>query len=405
MINQLKAKHKYVSILAINVVLLLVLIFIGDIQAIMYLGGWLFLITSLIFSKILSTKSMIGLFLLLSFPFLFIGFSYTSLRYYHTISLESLSSSYRAFVYFMISFLVGFLVGILIQKLIKNSTIKISFTVSLSCLVFATLAGYHGWAFQFVFTGLIYFIGGFFNQGKSLRQMVIFYSILVFPFGIALGSLFLIEGLSHVYPIIAIPLISSFIGIWCKDQTNKFYFRSGYIVAAIYLIVLGMGYWGMKNYLQFIFGLEDEPYVTELKFDCYNQSDSSFNNIDIEGKTTVIFFHTKSCKVCYEKLPELESLYSDFKHDTNIIIIAAFIPYQESIDSSFIFNYYRKNGFSYPQYQTREVSKEYERRFNIDGYPHVAIISRQGGIIYNGHFNNDPTIFIDNAKLLVLSDK
>lgn len=403
-LNQLDAKHKYVFILVINVALLLVFISIADIQVLMYFGGWLFFLTSLMFSKIISIKSLIGLFFLLSFPFLFIGITYTSLKYYNTISLESLSSIYIAFIFFLLSFSVGFLIGILIQKTINNSILKLSFFVSITCLVFATLAGFQGWAFQFVFTGLIYFIGGFLNKAKSLRHIVIFYSILVLPFSIALGSFFLINGLSHVYPIIIIPFISSFVGILCNYQISKSYFKSGFGIGIIYLIILGMGYWGMKNYLQYIFGLADRPYVKELKFDCYNPSDSSFNNNDISGKTTVIYFHTKSCKVCYEKLPELESLYNDFKYDTNIIIIAAFVPYSQSNDSSFIFNYYKSKGFSFPQYQTREGSEEYERRFNIDGYPHVTIISKYGDIIHNGLFNNDPTVFVDNTKLFILSD-
>ncbi|MDT8392344.1 MAG: thioredoxin-like domain-containing protein [Bacteroidales bacterium] len=403
--KQIESKHQYISIFIINVVLLLVLILVGDIQVLMYFGGWLFFQTSLLFSKIISTRSLIGLFLLLSFPFLIVGFLFTSFKYHHSISLESLSLSYLAFIYFLISFLVGFLFGCLLQKMIKQPTILISFSVSISCLVFASIAGYYGWAHQFVFTGLIYFIGGLFNDGKSFRQIMTFYFILVLPISLTLGPVFIINGLTHVYPIIVIPLISSFVGIWFKHQIRGTNFKHALIIGTIFLIILGMGYWGMKNYLQFIFGLDDEPYITELKFDFYNESDSSFDNIDIVGKTTVIYFHTKSCKVCYEKLPELESLYSDFKHDTNIIIIAAFIPYQKTTDTSFIFKYHRKKGFSFPQYQTREVSKEYEHRFNIKGYPHVTIINKQGQIIHNGHFNNDPMVFIDNAKHFVQSDK
>lgn len=404
-ISLIEEKYKNILILIINVALLLAFIFIPDIQLIMCFGGWLFFLVSVIFSKKLSTISLISLFLLLSIPFLIIGFIIISLKFYGEISIEGILSTYPVFSLFLLSFSIGFIIGVLIQKLIKNSITKVSLIVSLSCMVFAFLSGSQGWPFQFVFTGLIFFIAGFFNRTKSLKQLIIFYFILVMPFSLVFSSYVLLNSLSHIYPIVLIPFVSSIIGIICDRYIQRSFLIFGFILGIIYLSVLGMGYWGMKNYLGYIWSLEKNPIINEIKFDVYNSSDTSFTENNIRGKTTVLYFHTTSCSVCYKKLPELETLYLDYKDDTNTLILAVHIPLSIIEDTSIIMRHHRKFKYSFPQYFAKGGKDIYEKRFNIVTYPHVSIIGKNGNTIHNGRFNNDPTVFVNNARTLVLSDK
>jgi thiol-disulfide isomerase/thioredoxin len=403
--NERILKHTgLVRALSVNFILLLAHLLFKDAQFTLCTGVWLMFLFSYLANPILRIGSLAGLFLLSIFPFiLFIYFRHSQV-YFDGISWDSFYAIYPYLSVFLIAVFISFIIGVLIQKLIKSPKIKQRIIFSLTALTFAILSGSQGWAFQFSFIGFIYFFAVLLYKGSSLKDRLILSLFLLLPYLGLFGPFILFDSLVHVYPFLVIPILSIAAALLCLliFRNSKKILASALVL--FYLVFLVLGYWGMKNYLQFAFGLNDSPFVKEIKFDFYNSTDDSYTNKEIEGKTTVIYFHTKTCSVCYKKLPELESLYHEFKSDTNIVIVAAFLPYNTFEDTSFIFNFHRKLKYSYPQYISRESANIYEERFNIDGYPHVTIIGKEGNIIHNGLFNNDPMVFVNNARLFILDD-
>ncbi|MCK4569003.1 MAG: TlpA family protein disulfide reductase [Bacteroidales bacterium] len=267
-------------------------------------------------------------------------------------------------------------------------------------ILFASLS----WPVQFVATGIIYFLTGLFSPKGGLKIKFVYYLLIISTHFLFYDLLALIIGNIWVSPIVIIPFISTGIGIWCIGLVRRKSLLIAIIAGLIYVSTIILGYWGMYNYLEYIFGLEKKPYINELKLDLYDSSGNSITEKDIKGKTAVLYFHTKSCAVCYKKLPDLESLYQDFIDDTNVLVIAVNIRLSLIEDTSYIMNHYRKSQYSFPQYISRGLSSDYEYRFNINGYPHLTIIGKNGDVIHNGRFNYDPAIFVDNAYKLVLSD-
>jgi thiol-disulfide isomerase/thioredoxin len=393
-----------VRALSVNFILLLAHLLFKDAQFTLCTGVWLMFLFSYLANPILRIGSLAGLFLLSIFPFiLFIYFRHSQV-YFDGISWDSFYAIYPYLSVFLIAVFISFIIGVLIQKLIKSPKIKQRIIFSLTALTFAILSGSQGWAFQFSFTGLAYFIAVILYKNSSIKDVLLFSVYLLLPYFVIFGFSIIYNNLIHIYPLLGIPVIGVTIGILCHMLYKKSKRTWGVALVILYFLFLIFGYWGMKNYVQFAFGLNDSPFVKEIKFDFYNSTDDSYTNKEIEGKTTVIYFHNKTCSVCYKKLPELESLYHEFKSDTNIVIVAAFLPYNTFEDTSFIFNFHRKLKYSYPQYISRESANIYEERFNIDGYPHVTIIGKEGNIIHNGLFNNDPMVFVNNARLFILDD-
>ena len=394
-----------VSALLLNFILLLAFFLFKDPQYTLWTGVWLLFLCSFFAKSTIRISSLSGLFLLSIFPFLLFTYLYQSLVYLKGISWDSFYAIYPVFSVFLIAVFLGFVFGVFMQKLIKSRKIKQRMIYSLTALTLAILSGSQGWAFQFSVIGLIYFFATLSYKGSSPKDRLILSLFLLLPYLCLFGPFILFDSLVHIYPFLVIPILSIASALLCLLILRNSKKILASVLVLFYLVFLVLGYWGMKNYLQFAFGLNNSPFVKEIRFDFYNSIIDSYTNKEIEGKTTAIYFHTKSCSVCYKKLPEFESLYQEFKNDTNIVIVAAFLPYNIYEDSAFIFDFYRKFKYTYPQYISREPADIYKERFNIKAYPHLTIISKNGTVIHNGSFNNDPTIFVDNARTIVLNDQ
>lgn len=403
-LSHIACPYIYFAIL-VNLVLLLAFFSFKDLQYVMWTGVCLLFLSSFLVKPEPRISILAGLFLLSTFPFIIFTYIFQSLEYFDGVSWDSFYAIFPVLLIFLIATFISFLLGFILQKTIKNQQYKKWIIISTTALAFAILSGSVGWAYQFSIIGIIYFLSAFFNKNSNLRSKALFLIFLLAPYLLLIGSIIIYDSLIHVYPLVGIPLLSGVCGFICRYLSGNHRKTLGYAIATGYIILLIIGYWGMKNYLQYAFSLNDKPFVSEIIFDLYNSNDNSFTNKKTEGKTTVIYFHTKSCSVCYKKLPELESLYQAFKSDTTVAIIAAFLPYSIYEDSSFIFEFYREHNYNYPQYMAWEPANIYEERFNIDAYPHLTIIGKDGNIIHNGSFNNDPLIFVDNAESLVLSDR
>lgn len=389
----------------INILLLLTLIFIPDFQFIMFFGGWLMFFSTIILAGKFTIKKLIAFFIFSSAPFLVIGLVYISFKIYSQICFEGILKGYPAFGLIFLALIAGFVAGIILEKSFGNSFTKRTIMISLSAFIFAVLCGYVSWPFQLAFTGYLYFIAGYINNAKSNRDYIFYYLMIIIPYNVAISPYLILNKYSHVYPVILATLVGPLIGMFSKHLYIKSKKTLFFILIILYYGIVTISYWGMKNYLEYIFGLDDTSTIKELKLDLYDVSGTSFTEKDIIGKTSVIYFHTKACKICYDKMPELEQLYQQFKNDTNILILGVFLPYDHYGDSTYIFRYHNKKGFRFPQYQSKECSKIYESRFNINAFPHVTIIGKNNNVIHNGRFNNNSSIFINNATSLVLSDK
>ncbi len=133
-----------------------------------------------------------------------------------------------------------------------------------------------------------------------------------------------------------------------------------------------------------------------------NFKDSTFSRLALTNKTVVLDFWFVNCKPCRELMPYFVSLSESYKQDTNIVFL--------SINNGEIDKYAKANKFL----EDQNVDKShfgYDRNgniskfFQVNKYPELIIINKNGKISYSrGGFNSDE-IFVFSKKMHEIIDK
>jgi hypothetical protein len=100
-------------------------------------------------------------------------------------------------------------------------------------------------------------------------------------------------------------------------------------------------------------------------------------------------------------MPELEKLTNKYDEFQDVLIYAVVVP-TSIIDTSWI-NVVPKLCKKYEIHYAISLDniQTVTSNFNFNTFPHVIIIDKTGTVIYNGRFNNNPLIFVNNISTLL----
>jgi len=270
-------------------------------------------------------------------------------------------------------------------------------------LAISLLSGALNWLNQFVICGITYLLAGLLYR-ENFRISRFFYgSIAVLPFLSIYATHVVFHGLSHVYPIAFLPLISIFAGL----IFNKL-FAAGmskprimtYISASLVIIFL-LGYVGMPNWLAYSFSKKTSDRFPVPSIQLTNVNGESFNLNEQSGKVLVLDFWSTSCGICFKKFPDFDRLKQKYTSQKDIEFYAVNLiqPREElssvmKITGSFNFSFSTLYTDNNSANQIRELLK-------VEAVPTIVIINKQGEVVYTGDFNTEKYVFVNNIYDLI----
>ena len=270
-------------------------------------------------------------------------------------------------------------------------------------LAISLLSGALNWLNQFVICGITYLLAGLFYRENFGISRFIYGSIMVLPFLSIYATHVVFHGLSHVYPIAFLPLISIFAGL----IFNKL-FAAGmskprimtYISASLVIIFL-LGYVGMPNWLAYSFSKKTSDRFPVPSIQLTNVNGESFNLNEQSGKVLVLDFWNTSCGICFKKFPDFDRLKQKYTSQKDIEFYAVNLiqPREElssvmKITGSFNFSFSTLYTDNNSANQIRELLK-------VEAVPTIVIINKQGEVVYTGDFNTEKYVFVNNIYDLI----
>ncbi len=149
---------------------------------------------------------------------------------------------------------------------------------------------------------------------------------------------------------------------------------------AVFMFYQGYDYWFHK--LNFgTFTGKVEAYNLPAKFEAFGEQKNLITEKDLNNKIVLLDFWYTRCGVCFEKFPQVQAVYSKYKNDSSVMILAVNKPIEEDKPNQ-AFNDIREEGHSFPVVITKD---EYlAERFGVKGYPTTFVINTNGQIIYKG---------------------
>jgi len=270
-------------------------------------------------------------------------------------------------------------------------------------LAISLLSGALNWLNQFVICGITYLLAGLLYRENLGISRFIYGSITVLPFLSIYATHVVFHGLSHVYPIAFLPLISIFVGL----IFNKL-FAAGmskprimtYISASLVIIFL-LGYVGMPNWLAYSFSKKTSDRFPVPSIQLTNVNGESFNLNEQSGKVLVLDFWNTSCGICFKKFPDFDRLKQKYTSQKDIEFYAVNLiqPREElssvmKITGSFNFSFSTLYTDNNSANQIRELLK-------VEAVPTIVIINKKGEVVYTGDFNTEKYVFVDNIYDLI----
>lgn len=138
----------------------------------------------------------------------------------------------------------------------------------------------------------------------------------------------------------------------------------------------------------------NEPYKNEI-FSGLEVVDSQQRKIHFDdSKITVLDFWTTSCGVCFEKFPEFEKYYLQFKDNPKVQFYSVNVPLErdkflEVVQLADSLNY------SFPTIYAN--FKEEIQNLGVHSYPHLLIL-KNGKVRYSGLLITDRFVFVNHIK-------
>ena len=168
------------------------------------------------------------------------------------------------------------------------------------------------------------------------------------------------------------------------------------ILAFSLLSCLFLYYKGYDMWLHKVsFGTFTGKIESKQSYDLFFQTNSgdTLSLSDFKGKYLLLDCWYTYCGVCYQKMPEMQQLYDNYKQDPEISIYAMHsfmkksmrnVPLEDYTTGSEIL---KKKGFNYPCLSI-DIESPVLKELGVDVYPTVLIFDRQSNLIFRGSIEN-----------------
>jgi len=310
----------------------------------------------------------------------------------------------------IVSGIASFFIGYFMVTLIPKVTFRNSLFAGIAILLATTPINSYISAVYLSILGLCYIVASFVLFFKS-REKYFLQGLFVFmPFFILILIPSLIFKMPRAYPSLVVVPISIFLGWALAILLKKSRIISFSICTLFSSLLVVMFYFAMLNWLAYLITDTTQHYDSRKLQSVLNEAgiiSVSTEHLNRDSETLsqgikVLYFFTRYCGVCFEKMPELEALHQEFLYDPQVEIIAVNL---QAMHTDTLFDYpayYYSKGFSFP-FQT--VGPEYGARLseqlNIRGFPHVIVIDGNFYTLFVGGFQTRDIYLIGNVRKII----
>lgn len=379
---------KSISILLISQLVLSFAFFYFGEFSVLFFGATLFLLLG--YYPFFEKKYFWEIILYLIVIVLFFG-----IIFYHfkiSVGLSSLKST--GFLLFLVSFSLSFFVGRSIKVLIKNINLREILFYSLLALLLARLSIFFGKPASTAITGLIYIgVSFFLFRSNQLSKWVIFLSLIA-SYLLFFGILSPIK--EEVIAVSFFVFCSILTSFWLSEPKLKF----KRIIVLGYLVFVGFYTVLVMNLREYLYTRNDKLPQVEYSDSFIKIDSSDISTEDFSGKVVVLDLWTTSCKVCFEKFPDFEKFYLDNQGRSDIIIYSVNLP-ENNQEIEVIYGVINKLDYKFPILISKKSYNFYNEMYNINGVPSIMVLNKNGKMVYNSNFNNNPFVLVNNLQNLV----
>lgn len=201
-------------------------------------------------------------------------------------------------------------------------------------------------------------------------------------------------GYLQIIPVMLFAIFSGlliyFYGYKCEHSC---YIR---ILTVLFLIIYFSSVWLIQENYQVWISCKQQNKIgiSKHSFDIKSQSIGSFSTLSIK-KQKVFLFWSANCGRCPNEFPYMSDLANKFK---NVEVMCLFISLREK-DTAY-YNSLASKSFDFKWGKAINGS-EVMNKLQIDGFPHITIMSANDSILYNGVVCNRPWLFINHPRYFI----
>ena len=107
-------------------------------------------------------------------------------------------------------------------------------------------------------------------------------------------------------------------------------------------------------------------YNLQLNFEAFDESHRVFTDNDFRDKIILLDFWYTKCGACFQKFPQVQAVYENYKDDPNVVILAVDKPIEEDRPNQ-AFDMIREIGYTFPAVITTD--KELARKIRREILP------------------------------------
>lgn len=122
-------------------------------------------------------------------------------------------------------------------------------------------------------------------------------------------------------------------------------------------------------------------YNLPAKFEAFDEQKNLIAENDFNGKIVLLDFWTTTCGICFQKFPQVQTIYEKYRDDSSVMILAVNKPIEEDKPNQ-AFNDIRQGGHNFPVVVTKD--EDMAEKFGVNGYPTTFVINRDGQIVFRG---------------------
>ncbi|MCW5959993.1 MAG: redoxin family protein [Pyrinomonadaceae bacterium] len=171
-------------------------------------------------------------------------------------------------------------------------------------------------------------------------------------------------------------------GYFYWQLKNPYKFLSAFFGCLLATFMFFQGYDLWIHKLNFgTFTGKVNAYNLPTKLEGFNEQKNFITEKNFQNKIVLLDFWTTTCGICFEKFPQVQTVFDRYKNDSSVMILAVNSPIEED-KSNQAFEMIKEEGHSFPVIITKDA--DLAEKFGVKGYPTTFVINQNGQIVYKG---------------------
>jgi len=178
-------------------------------------------------------------------------------------------------------------------------------------------------------------------------------------------------------------IVCGFLIFGLKKPYNLLTAFSG-IAITIFMFYAGWHYWIHKlNHGTFTGRVVS--YDLPTRFEATDQTGRVLNDTAFKRKVVVLDFWTTTCGLCFERFPQLESLFKKYQNDVSVLVLAVNSPIDEDRPNQ-AFQMITERNYTFPVVVATRPDMAAE--FGVFQFPVAFVVNQNGQIVYRGELDS-----------------